>query len=80
MPIHAGGGESGAIIGALAVSTPLRSQSTSVFKFLGSGLGLAIVRALVEAHDGEIEAGERAGGGASFSFTLPTTPSTDSDI
>ncbi|HEV2404878.1 MAG TPA: HAMP domain-containing sensor histidine kinase [Ktedonobacterales bacterium] len=37
----------------------------------GGGLGLAIVRALVEAHGGTIEAGERAGGGARFSFTLP---------
>ena len=43
-----------------------RSKTTG-----GSGLGLAIARALVEAHGGEIDAGERAGGGARFSFTLP---------
>ena len=50
-----------------------RSASTG-----GSGLGLAIVRALVEAHGGEIEAGERQGGGASFSFTLPRADTIDS--
>lgn len=51
-----------------------RSASTG-----GSGLGLAIVRALVEAHGGEIEAGERVGGGASFSFTLPIAQPTVPD-
>lgn len=49
-----------------------RSASTG-----GSGLGLAIVRALVEAHGGSIEAGERAGGGARFTFTLPRSKPTD---
>ena len=29
----------------------------------GSGLGLAIVRKIVDAHDGRIDVGERAGGG-----------------
>lgn len=37
----------------------------------GAGLGLAIARGLVEAHDGEIHALDRPGGGAVFEFELP---------
>ncbi|HOB45090.1 MAG TPA: two-component system sensor histidine kinase KdpD [Zoogloea sp.] len=37
----------------------------------GVGLGLAICRAIVEAHDGEIHARQRPGGGACFVFSLP---------
>ena len=37
----------------------------------GAGLGLAICRAIVAAHGGRIEASQRPGGGARFSFTLP---------
>jgi two-component system, OmpR family, sensor histidine kinase KdpD len=38
---------------------------------VGVGLGLAICKAIVQAHGGEIEGRNRAGGGARFEFTLP---------
>jgi two-component system sensor histidine kinase KdpD len=38
----------------------------------GAGLGLALCRAIVEAHGGRIDASARPGGGARFTFTLPT--------
>jgi two-component system sensor histidine kinase KdpD len=37
----------------------------------GAGLGLAICRAILEAHQGSIEAFNRAGGGAVFRLRLP---------
>jgi nitrogen fixation/metabolism regulation signal transduction histidine kinase len=37
----------------------------------GTGLGLAIVKKIVLQHGGEVELGERPGGGASFSIWLP---------
>lgn len=37
----------------------------------GTGLGLAITKRLVEQHDGTIRVENRAGGGASFTITLP---------
>jgi two-component system sensor histidine kinase KdpD len=40
---------------------------------VGVGLGLAICQAIVRAHGGEIEAHRRAGVGARFEFTLPST-------
>ena len=40
----------------------------------GTGLGLAICRGLVEQHGGRIWAGNHAGGGAQFAFTLPLAP------
>jgi two-component system sensor histidine kinase KdpD len=39
----------------------------------GLGLGLAIVKGLVEAHGGRVWAENRAGSGALFSFTLPSS-------
>lgn len=47
----------------------------------GAGLGLAIVAAIVDAHDGTIEAANAPGRGASFTITLPVaathTPESD---
>jgi signal transduction histidine kinase len=40
-------------------------------KATGTGLGLAIVKKIVLQHGGEIEVGERPGGGASFTLALP---------
>jgi signal transduction histidine kinase len=37
----------------------------------GTGLGLAIVRAIVHAHNGEVRASERFGGGACIELELP---------
>jgi signal transduction histidine kinase len=37
----------------------------------GTGLGLSISRAIIEAYGGKISAENRAGGGATFRFTLP---------
>ena len=39
----------------------------------GTGLGLAIVKKIVLQHGGEIQAGERPGGGASFTIALPVS-------
>jgi nitrogen fixation/metabolism regulation signal transduction histidine kinase len=40
-------------------------------KGTGTGLGLAIVKKIVLQHGGEIQVGDRPGGGASFSLVLP---------
>lgn len=40
-------------------------------KAKGSGLGMAIAKRFIEAHDGTIELGEDAGGGAEFVIMLP---------
>jgi signal transduction histidine kinase len=39
----------------------------------GTGLGLAIVKKIVLQHGGEIQVGDRPGGGASFTVALPLT-------
>ena len=42
-------------------------------KVHGMGIGLAISKSIIEAHGGEMSAGENPGGGARFRFTLPVT-------
>jgi len=37
----------------------------------GAGLGLSVVKAIIEAHGGEVGVADRPGGGSQFWFTLP---------
>ena len=56
------------------VPTDLRTRIFEPFfttRARGTGLGLPIARQIVEAHGGTIEVGERRGGGARFTVTLP---------
>jgi len=43
-------------------------------KTAGMGLGLPISRTIIEAHGGRIWAQNNSGGGATFRFTIPTSP------
>ncbi len=40
---------------------------------VGAGLGLSVVKAIVEAHGGQVGVDDRSGGGSIFWFTLPLT-------
>ncbi len=42
----------------------------------GAGLGLSVVKAIVEAHNGQVGMDNRAGGGSIFWFTLPVAKET----
>jgi len=46
-------------------------DGSSTRKYGGVGLGLSIVKAIVEAHGGQIVVSSRLGGGTTFSFELP---------
>jgi signal transduction histidine kinase len=54
-----------------------RAQRERIFdpyfttKKTGTGLGLAIVKKILLQHGGDVQAGERPGGGASFTLALP---------
>lgn len=54
-----------------ALFTPFRRLHGA--RFEGHGVGLSIVRRAVERHGGRIWAADRAGEGACFSFTLPSS-------
>jgi signal transduction histidine kinase len=49
----------------------LNRETTSEYS---SGLGLAVVKAIVEAHGGQVGVQPHEGGGAIFWFTLPLLP------
>jgi two-component system sensor histidine kinase KdpD len=62
----------------VTVFDKLYRGSASVGSARGAGLGLAIAKAIIRTHGGEIWAGNRDGGGATFTFTLPLgTPPDD---
>jgi len=48
-----------------------QGQRTQTGVIIGTGLGLAISKEIIEGHQGFIQAESKAGGGASFLFTLP---------
>ena len=48
-----------------------RIDNADTRKIGGTGLGLVLVKAIVEAHDGNIEVESKPGKGSIFSFTLP---------
>lgn len=43
---------------------------------VGAGLGLSVVKAIVEAHGGQVKVEDRPGGGSIFWFTLPAAEET----
>lgn len=51
----------------------------STTKELGMGIGLSISRAIIIAHDGQLEFHNNESGGATFSFTLPTAAQGNQD-
>ena len=57
-----------------------QSSSNTTRKYGGSGLGLNIVKQLIELMDGTISVKSELGSGSTFTFTLPLTKATFTDI
>ncbi|MEO6397571.1 MAG: PAS domain S-box protein [Tepidiformaceae bacterium] len=57
-----------------AVFTPFFRSKEGAARASGIGLGLTVCKRFVEMQGGEIRAEPRAGGGATFRFTLPLAP------
>lgn len=57
---------------ALIFDKFFRGQSQR-YRVQGTGMGLAIVKAIIEAHNGEVSVTSQLGLGSVFSFTLPRT-------
>ena len=56
-----------------------RSRASVEAEAPGTGLGLAVVRALAQAHDGDVAVRNREGGGAVATVRLPAAPTTSAD-
>jgi signal transduction histidine kinase/CheY-like chemotaxis protein len=54
-----------------------QADGSSTRNYGGTGLGLAISKRIVERMDGSIAVDSKAGGGATFSFTVPLAPAGD---
>lgn len=55
-------------------------SSIKVYKTVGTGLGLYLSKHIIDAHGGQIALTSRLGHGSCFSFELPLTTETDTDL
>ena len=76
---NTGDGEILVKVGASGIGLPAENAE-SIFdpffttKAQGTGMGLSISRRIIESHDGRLWATGNSGPGATFHFTLPTSP------
>jgi signal transduction histidine kinase/CheY-like chemotaxis protein len=82
LTVASGRGEDGQLLVSVTDSGPglPAGESERIFeaffttKAQGSGMGLSISRRIIEAHGGRLWASSNPGRGATFQFTMPTTP------